>query len=48
MKKLRAFVLCLLVLALLAGGLWFGNNVLQTEEFTFRSGDLPAGFEAGA
>lgn len=45
MKKLRAFVLCLLVLALLAGGLWFGNNVLQTEEFTFRSGDLPAGFD---
>ncbi|MBQ5567226.1 MAG: metallophosphoesterase, partial [Oscillospiraceae bacterium] len=45
MKKLRAFVLCLLVLALLAGGLWFGNNVLQTEEFTFRSSDLPAGFD---
>ena len=44
MKKLRAFALCLLA-AVIAGGLWIDNNVLQTEEFTFRSDALPEGFD---
>ncbi len=45
MRKLRAFALCLLALAAAAGALWCGNNVLQTEEFTFRSPELPEGFD---
>lgn len=45
MKKLRRFAIFLLALALLAGGVWLGNNVIETDEYTFASAGLPREFD---
>ncbi len=45
MKLLRRFLLCLLVLALLALGVWWGNNSIETDEYAFASAHLPAAFD---
>ena len=45
MKKLRAFLSFLLILALLTLGVWWGNNSIQTDSYTFSSAGLPAAFD---
>ncbi len=45
MKKVLRILTVPLVLALLALGVWLGNNVLQTDEYTFSSAGLPAAFD---
>ena len=45
MKRFRKFLIALLLLALLAGGVWWGNNALVTEEYTYASAALPAAFD---
>ena len=45
MKKLRVLLLILLLLALAAGGVWLGNNVIRTDRYVFASARLPAGFD---
>lgn len=44
-KRFRKFCIILPALALLALGVWLGNNVLVTEEFTCASAGLPAAFD---
>ncbi len=45
MKKVLRLLAVPLVLALLALGVWLGNNVLETDEYTFASAHLPAAFD---
>ncbi len=45
MKKLCRFLLPLLLPALAALGLWWGNNSIETDEYIFASAHLPAAFD---
>ena len=45
MKKLRRFLIVLSILALLVLGVWWGNNCIQTDVYTFSSPGLPAAFD---
>lgn len=45
MKILRRILRLLLVLALLALGVWWGNNSIQTEEFSFSAPGVPETFD---
>ncbi|MBE7005377.1 MAG: hypothetical protein E7425_14065 [Ruminococcaceae bacterium] len=45
MKALRRILILLTVLALLALGVWWGNNCIETDVFTFASPSLPREFE---
>ena len=45
MKKFRTVLIVLPVLALLAGGVWLGNNILVTEEYEYPSAALPEAFD---
>ena len=44
MKKIRRPLIVLLAFALLASGVWRGNNILVTDEFLFASDRLPDAF----
>lgn len=45
MKRLRRFLIVLSILALLALGVRWGNNCIQTDAYSFASPGLPAAFE---
>lgn len=45
-KSNRGFLGILIFLAALLGALWWGNTSIETEQFTFASAELPAGFDA--
>lgn len=45
MKRLRRILIFLLVLALAALGVWWGNNSIETDEYVFSSVHLPRAFD---